>query len=283
MSYSPRSLPPPHSFTHAGRRIAYREYGTGDRVVILIHGLLMDSRMYARLAPSVAAAGHRVITVDMLGHGASDQPHDMMRYSMPQFGADVVALLDELRIPQAVIAGTSLGANVALEVAVAAPHRVRALVLEMPVLEHALAVAAAVFVPLALALRISRRTMRLVAAAARAIPRSRYLADLLIDFVRRDPTASLAVLDGLTFGRVAPPHQDRTRIEHPTLVIGHPSDPLHPFSDADTTAAELTGARLVEAHSILEWRLRPERLDRELCRFLDEVWLPAGVSAARPA
>ncbi len=277
MSYSPRSLPPPHGFTHAGRRIAYREYGDGDRVVILIHGLLMDSRMYARLAPRVAAEGHRVIAVDMLGHGASDQPHDMMRYSMPQFAADVVALLDELDIPQAVIAGTSLGANVALEVAVAAPGRVRALVLEMPVLEHALAVAAAVFVPLALALRISRRSMRLVAAAARAIPRSRYLADLLIDFVRRDPAASLAVLDGLTFGRVAPPHEERTRIAHPALVIGHPSDPLHPFSDADRTAAELPGARLVEAHSILEWRVRPERLDRELCRFLAEVWLPAGV------
>jgi pimeloyl-ACP methyl ester carboxylesterase len=277
MSYSPDSLPPPHGFTHAGRRIAYRTYGDGDRVVILIHGLLMDSRMYARLAPRVAAEGHRVIAVDMLGHGASDQPHDMMCYSMPQFGADVIALLDELDVRQAVIAGTSLGANVALEVAVAAPGRVRALVLEMPVLEHALAVAAAFFVPLALALRISRRSMRLVAAAARAIPRSRYLADLLLDFVRRDPAASLAVLDGLTFGRVAPPHEDRQRIAHPALVIGHPSDPLHPFSDADRTAAELHGARLVEAHSILEWRLRPERLDRELCRFLAEVWLPAGV------
>lgn len=283
MSYSPRSLPPSRSFSYAGRRIAYRDYGSGERVVVLIHGLLMDSRMFARLAPTLAARGHRVITVDMLGHGDSDQPHDMMRYSMPQFGADVIALLDELDLPQAVIAGTSLGANVALEVAVAAPDRVRALVLEMPVLEHALGVAAAVFVPLALALRISRRSMRLVAAAARAIPRTRFLADLLIDFLRRDPAASLAVLDGLTFGRVAPPHADRTRLPHPTLVIGHPSDPLHPFSDADTTAAELSGARLVEASSILEWRLRPARLDEELCRFLDEVWRPVGVSASGAA
>lgn len=277
MSYSPRSLPASRSFTHAGRRIAYREYGDGDRVIVLIHGLLMDSRMFARLAPTLAGRGHRVLAVDMLGHGDSDQPHDTMRYSMPQFGGDVVALLDELDVPQAVIVGTSLGANVALEVAVAAPERVRALVLEMPVLEHALAVAAAVFVPLALALRISRRSMRIVAAAARAIPRSRYLADLLIDFIRRDPAASLAVLDGLTFGRVAPPHEDRKRLTQPTLVIGHPSDPLHPFSDAGATAAELRGARLIAANSILEWRLRPERLDRELLRFLDEVWRPAGV------
>jgi hypothetical protein len=63
-------------------------------------------------------------------------------------------------------------------------------------------------------------------------------------------------------------------------VIGHPSDPIHPFSDADMTARELAGARLVEATSILEWWLRPSRLDRELCAFLDEVWAAPGVSAA---
>ena len=113
------------SFTFRGRRIAYREYGAGPRVVMLIHGLLMDSRMYTTLAPTIAAGGHRVIAVDMLGHGASDQPHEMTAYSMPQFGRDVIALLDHLDLREAVIGGTSLGANIALEVAVAAPARVR--------------------------------------------------------------------------------------------------------------------------------------------------------------
>jgi len=47
-------------------------------------------------------------------------------------------LLDHLGVPQAVVGGTSLGANVALEAAVLAPERVRGLVLEMPVLENAL-------------------------------------------------------------------------------------------------------------------------------------------------
>ena len=49
-------------------------------------------------------------------------------------------------------------------------------------------------------------------------------------------------------------------------------DPIHPFSDADVMARELPNARIVEAHSILEWRLSPARLDAELLRFLDEVW-----------
>ncbi|HEY5947305.1 MAG TPA: alpha/beta hydrolase, partial [Kofleriaceae bacterium] len=216
------------SFTHRGRRISYCEHGHGPRVVVLTHGLLMDRRMYTKLAPALAARGHRVITVDMLGHGASDQPHEMTAYSMQQFGRDVLALLDHLEVPQAVIGGTSLGANVALEAAVLAPARVRALVLEMPVLENALPAAAAAFVPLALALRISHRMMGLVARITRRIPRTHFLVDVMIDFIRRDPLASLAVLDGLIFGRVAPPIEERRALPHPTLVIGHPSDPIHP-------------------------------------------------------
>ncbi|HEX7838775.1 MAG TPA: alpha/beta fold hydrolase [Kofleriaceae bacterium] len=260
------------SFTHRGRRIGYCEHGSGPCAIVLVHGLLMDSRMYSKLAPMLAAHGHRVITADMLGHGASAQPHAMTEYSMPQFGRDVVALLDHLELAHAVVGGTSLGANVALETAVAAPARVRALVLEMPVLENALPAAAAAFVPLALALRASQRLMTAVAAFTRRIPRTHHLVDIVLDFVRRDPAASLAVLDGLLFGRVAPPVEDRNALVQPTLVIGHPADPIHPFSDADRIARELPHARLVTASSLLEWRLRPERLDRELVRFLEEVW-----------
>jgi pimeloyl-ACP methyl ester carboxylesterase len=266
------SLEVPASFVHRGRRIAYREYGSGPRVLVLTHGLLMDSRMYTRLAPAIAKHGHRVITVDMLGHGASMQPHDMTAYSMPQFGRDLVALLDHLGVAEAVVGGTSLGANVSLEVAVAAPARVRGLVLEMPVLENALPAAAAAFVPLALALRVSQRMVGAVAAIARQIPRTHYLIDMIIDFSRRDPAASLAVLDGLIFGEVAPPIEARRELVQPTLVIGHPSDPVHPFSDADRIARELPRARLVTASGPFEWRLRPKRLNRELVMFLDDVW-----------
>ena len=260
------------SFTHRGRRVAYREYGAGERAIVMTHGLLMDSRMYARFAPSLASFGHRVITPDMLGHGESDQPHDMIAYSMQQYGEDVLALLDHLGIEQAVIGGTSLGANVALETAVLAPDRVRALVLEMPVLENALPAAAAAFVPLALALRVSHRSMAVVAKIMRRVPRSHLLVDTMIDFLRRDPVASLAVLDGLIFGRVAPPIEARRALAQPTLVIGHPADPIHPFSDSDRIARELADTHLVTASSIAEWRIRPSRLDAELRDFLDHVW-----------
>jgi len=260
------------SFTHAGRRIAYREYGEGPRPIVLVHGLLMDGRMFTKLGPALAAGGHHVITVDVLGHGESDQPHDMTVYSMTQFGGDVIAALDHLGLEQAVVGGTSLGANVALEVAVAAPERVRALVVEMPVLENGLAGAAVLFVPLALALRVTGAAMRLISTMTRLIPRTHWLLDTLIDFVRRDPAASLAVLDGITFGRVAPPISDRRRLRQPVLVVGHKRDPIHPFSDADVLARELPQARIVQAHSLTEWRIAPARLDGELLAFLDEVW-----------
>src|SRR3982074_1600954 len=119
------------SFKHEGRRIAYQEYGDGPRSCVLIHGLLLSQKMHRPLARALARRGNRVITVDLLGHGRSDRPRDMTEHSMTIYGEQVVGLLDHLGVDEAVIAGTSLGANVALEVAIAAPERVRGLVLEM--------------------------------------------------------------------------------------------------------------------------------------------------------
>jgi hypothetical protein len=80
------------------------------------------------------------------------------------------------------------------------------------------------------------------------------------------------VLEGLLFGRTAPPQAERELIGLPALVIGHPSDPLHPFIDSDMLVSEMPQARLVNAESILEWRLKPGRLDNELAAFVTEVY-----------
>jgi hypothetical protein len=88
------------------------------------------------------------------------------------------------------------------------------------------------------------------------------------------------VLEGLLLGETAPPREQRRLIDRPALVVGHQRDPLHPFSDSGMLLEELSGARLVEANSILEWRTRPGRLNAELAEFLDEVWGAADGSAA---
>ncbi len=96
-------------FFHEGHRISYDDYGEGDRPLVLIHGLLMNRRMFDRLAPEMAARGNRVLTIDLLGHGRSDRPPGMVNYSMTFFAQQVVGLLDHLELDQAVIGGTSLG------------------------------------------------------------------------------------------------------------------------------------------------------------------------------
>lgn len=264
------------SFDFEGHRIAYTTFGEGERVLVLVHGLLMNQTMFQRLAPTMAGHGNRVVTVDLLGHGLSDQPHEMYAYSMPQFGRQIVALLDHLEVEEAVVGGTSLGANVALEAASEAPDRVRGLFIEMPVLENALLVCAVIFTPLAISIRVNRFGMRMLARATREVPRTVFLADLVLDWLRRDPEPSEAVLLGLLSGRTAPHRDERAGFEMPALIIGHPNDPLHPFSDADTLAHELAGAQLVNANSFLEWRINPSRLDAELAAFLDETWAGAG-------
>jgi pimeloyl-ACP methyl ester carboxylesterase len=270
-------------FRFEGHKIAYDEYGErrrqgDDHLLVLIHGLLMNSRMFERLGPEMAERGNRVVCINLLGHGTSDAPQELPYYSMSSFADQVTALLDHLEVEQGVIGGTSLGANVSLELAARTPERARGLFIEMPVLENALLAVAVIFTPIMAALQLGGPALRLLAGAANQVPRTNYLVDIALDWVRRDPARSADVLQGLLLGRSAPLPKERRALDHPALVIGHPADPLHPFSDADMLVEEMPNARLVDANSILEWRIKPERLDDELAAFLDEVWAEAAAA-----
>ncbi len=268
------------AFRYEGHRIEYDSHGDGDRVVILIHGLLMNRRMFERLAPALAERGNRVVCVDLLGHGRSDRPEDLRLYSMPLFARQVAALIDHLGLDDAVVGGTSLGANVSLELAAHDPERVRALFIEMPVLDNALPGVAATFAPVLLGLRLARPAFELTSRLASLLPRTNFLIDIGLDWVRQRPGPSCAVLEGLLLGETAPHRQERRTISQPALIVGHQRDPLHPFSDSGMLAEELDQATLVEATSIVEWRLKPKRLNEELAAFLDDVWAPALASRA---
>ncbi|HUB74749.1 MAG TPA: alpha/beta hydrolase [Solirubrobacteraceae bacterium] len=286
-----------------GQRLAYTEYGGGPaavrsgggrgrtarsaqgagRPLILLHGLLLSQEMHKPLAEALAAHGNRVITLDLLGHGHSDRPRDMWRYSMPTYGRQVVALMDHLQLEQAVVMGTSLGANAALEAAAQRPERLRGLVIEMPVLDNGLLWSALTFTPLLVALTFGEPAMKLLARGARAVPRALlpHYGNVLLDLVRQEPGPGGALLQGLFFGRIAPPRDVRETLTMPTLVLGHPRDPVHPFSDAGMLVKEMQDARLLQAHSIVELRLQPQRLTAEIAAFLDEVW--GGRAARRSA
>src|SRR3954449_2922491 len=271
-----------HSFRHEGYRLVYDEYGSGGRPLVLLPGLLLSRKMHAPLAQALADRGNHVYVLDFLGHGESDRPRDMARYSMPLFGEQVVGLLDHLELDEAVIAGTSLGANVSLDVMTKVPERLRGSIVEMPVLDNALLGCALAFTPLLVYLTFGSPIASLVARGARLIPRGAHnLVDSGLDWISQDPHPSGAVLQGLFFGRIAPPRSERALLETHTLVIGHPRDPVHPFSDADELARELRNARLVDANSILELRLAPERLTNEIARFIEDCWRPTAAERRR--
>jgi pimeloyl-ACP methyl ester carboxylesterase len=268
-------------FSHDGQRLVYDEYGSGRDLVVLLPGLLLSRKMQEPLARALAERGNRVISLDLLGHGESDRPVDMWRYSMPLFAEQVVALLDHLDVRRAVVAGTSLGANVSLETAVLAPGRVQGLIVEMPVLDNALLACALAFTPMLVGFTFGAPITRLVNRVARVLPRGTHpLVDVGLDWASQDPGPSAAVLQGLFFGRTAPPRSERRTIKSHALVIGHTRDPVHPFSDSDMLVRELPNARLVEASSILELRLTPERLTGEIAGFVDECWHPKPRRAA---
>jgi pimeloyl-ACP methyl ester carboxylesterase len=271
------------SFRHDGQELAYTVYGEGSRVVVLLHGLLLSQRMHERLARDLAARGNRVVTLDLLGHGASDRPRDMWRHSMSLYAEQVIGLLDHLGVEEAVVGGTSLGANVTLEVALRDASRLRGMVVEMPVLDNALLAAALTFTPLMVALSYAEPVMAGVAWAARHVPSALvpYWIDVALDVVRQEPGPSAAVIQGILFGRVAPNRRERRTFRTPALIIGHRRDPIHPFSDADLLASELRHSRVVEAMTILELRLSPERLTGEIASFLDQCWAPRAATSRR--
>jgi pimeloyl-ACP methyl ester carboxylesterase len=270
------------SFEYEGHTLVYDEYGEGEQVVVLLPGLLFSRKMHRPLAEELAKGGHRVLCLDLLGHGESDRPPEMWNYGMSIFGRQAIALLDHADVDRAVIGGTSLGANVTLEAAAYAPDRLRGMLIEMPVLDNALLGCALAFTPLLVGLTFGAPVVRAIAAGARLVPRGNWmLGDMLLDWASQDPKPSASVLQGLFYGRVAPPSEEREQMAFPTLVIGHYRDPVHPFSDSDMLVRELPNARLIEASSILELRLTPERLTSEIVTFIERCFKPSR-SPGRP-
>src|SRR3954447_25021354 len=108
-----------------GLALHYEEHGAGEPL-ILLHGGIGTGEMFAPLMPALAA-GRRVITVDLQGHGGTA---DVDRPLRPELMADdIAALLDHLGLEQADVMGYSLGGLVALRTAIQHPQRIRRLVL----------------------------------------------------------------------------------------------------------------------------------------------------------
>ena len=108
-----------------GIPIRYEQHGARSPAIVLVHGWSCD-RTYWREQVGPLAARHRLVAIDLAGHGESGAGRDS--WTMPAFGADVAAVVDDLGLDDVVLVGHSMGGDVIVEAALLLGDRVRGLV-----------------------------------------------------------------------------------------------------------------------------------------------------------
>jgi len=108
-----------------GVSIRYEVVGEGSPPIVFVHGWSCDRSYWREQVPHFAKS-HRVVTIDLGGHGESGTGRE--EWTMTAFGADVKAVLEAADLRGAVLVGHSMGGPVILEAAKLAPGRVAALV-----------------------------------------------------------------------------------------------------------------------------------------------------------
>jgi pimeloyl-ACP methyl ester carboxylesterase len=103
-----------------GVELVYSVAGRGEPALVFIHGGLAERSFYDG---QLAAFGsrHRVIALDLAGHGESGS--DRTKWGIPEFGADVKAVVDAEKVDKIILFGNSLGGPVAVEAALLLPGR----------------------------------------------------------------------------------------------------------------------------------------------------------------
>lgn len=274
MSPSSRSAPEQEGFYfHGPYRLSYEVYGPEDGApVILVHGILLNTHCNRDIAAWLSAEGYRVILLDLLGHGRSDKPLMAAEHRVDFYAEQVLGLMDHLGLEKAILGGLSLGAVTMLTVACLAPHRVQALLLEMPVAESGVPAAAIFLIPLMLTVHYARPAWRLLASLLRRIPETPYpLLNSAIIAGRAAPEEIRAILHGVLIGPIVPSLRRRRHIQQPVLVIGHAGDPMHAMADARAMRRHMPNAEVLVARSMLELRTKPERLRPSILEFLGKV------------
>jgi rifampin ADP-ribosylating transferase len=241
------------------------EYGPPDgRPAVLLHSWAASRREFVRLVPLLPRA-LRVVTVDLRGHGDADKP--AAGYDIGTLASDVIAAMDALDLPAAVLVGASSGGYVAQQVAIVNPDRVLGLVLAGSPrdLRHRPPFADDID-------RLQDpldedwvRTFLGGFSDDPSIPRW-YTDGLVADALRIPAAVWRATLAGLSASR---PPTEVGRIDVPTLVVTGEDDAL--LSDqAEALADAIPRARHVSypgtGHLVLTER--PERLAGDIAAFL---------------
>lgn len=261
-----------------------RRSGSGPTVLFL-HGFTGRGADWAPFLPSVRALGRRTVAIDLVGHGRTDAPSDPARHAVERQASAIATILAGLGAAPATVVGYSMGARVALRLAVADPAIVEALVLESPSpgIADATERAARRAADEELALRLEHDGLEAFLRAWEANPL--FAGEHRLSMRRRDrihrdrarnTVAGLAgSLRGAGQGSMAPLHDRLSTIRIPTLVVAGALDPVgaaraRAVANAIPTADLLTLPRLGHAPH----RESPATFRRILIERLT-AWRPA--------
>lgn len=240
------------SVAGAGVRLSGEESGEGVPVVLL-HGLTATRRYVVMGSRTLERGGHRVIAYDARGHGRSEPAADR-RYGYEHLAADLLAVLDELAIARAVLAGASMGAHTALALALAHPERVAALALITPAFdpdEHGQGPELARWDALASGLRDGGVDGFLAAYDLSAVPAQwRETTETVLRQRLAAHDHPLAVADALEVVPRSRPFESLAQlsaITAPALVVASrdEADPGHPLRVGERYAELIPGAQLL--------------------------------------
>lgn len=239
------------AFFHAlpdGREVHVEDHGAGFPVIFQ-HGLGGDRNQVADSFPDNLPC--RRITMECRGHGLSGLISGE-RYSIAGFADDVIALADALGLERFALGGISMGAAIALHIAVKRPERVAGLMLVRPAW---VAVSApdnmAAFSHAADYLRRYGANGR---AAFIASPTGQTLSEKAPDnlaslagfFDHPNPVLLAELLDAIANDGPGVDESEIRSLAIPTLVVGHELDLVHPMDYARTLAAMINDAHFAE-------------------------------------
>lgn len=218
--------------------------------VIFQHGLCGDARQTEEVFPEDTR--FRRVTLEARGHGGSE-PGNPGMFSIATFADDLAALIGDRGLAPVVVGGISMGAALALRLAVRRPDLVRALVLARPAWVAGRAPAnmqpnAEVGALLAALPPDEARSTFLAGETAKrlAVEAPDNLASLVGFFDRAPQPITAALLRAIAADGPGVSGPEVRAIAIPTLVIGHGDDFVHPLAHARSLAGLIPGAQLIE-------------------------------------
>lgn len=264
--------------TEDGCLLAYEDTGEG-MPVLWQHGLGADRTQPAEVFPAIpgSIAGIRRLTLECRGHGISDLG-DTSRLSIATFAADAVALLDHLRIREAIVGGISLGAALSMRLAARQSERVAGLILARPAWVVGPSATMAPYLEIAALLEefgARKGALRFEASAslaAVAAVSSDNAASLKGFFSRPNPPSTIALLSTIPADSPGIDAETIAGIRVPTLIIGSHHDYVHPLAYAERLQQLLPHATLqvITAKSINKDQYKLD-FREALGRFLIEM------------